>query len=218
MPYIVQQATECRFVDTATKLMPPVIAQVAANGYAGVVRYVPLPGNKLDPDIDSKELGSILDAGLALLLVQHVRNPKWNPARHPGEIDAAAAIKVANAAGYLPGAHVFLDLEGISGNAADTKAFAEAWAAAIVQAGYRAGCYVGYDVPLDAVQLYDLRNIRSYWSDAGTRVVARRGFAMKQQQPSIIIAGVEFDIDTMQPDNLGDTPFWMIAQPPQPVA
>jgi hypothetical protein len=216
MPNIVQQANACNIVDTDTKLTPTVLAQVAANGYAGIVRYVPLPSNSVRGDIDATELQAILDAELSLLLVQHVRTPGWNPAKCSGKGDALAAIETAKAAGYLPGGHVFLDLEGISGTAPDTKAFAEEWAATIVQAGYCAGCYVVYDVPLNAVQLYNLHNFHSYWSDAGPRNVATRGFAIKQKQPTVKIAGVDFDADALRPDNLGDTPFWMMAQTAQP--
>jgi hypothetical protein len=212
MPNVVQQAIACDVVDTDAKLTPAVIAQVAAKGYAGVVRYVPLPGVKADNDIDAGELQAIVDGGLAAMLVQHVRYPGWNPAMCSGQGDALAAIETAKTAGYLPGGHIFLDLEGIDGSAADTKVFAEQWGATIVQAGYCAGCYVGYGVPLNAVQLYNLHDFHSYWSDAGPRQVATRGFAMKQKGPAVTIGGIRFDPDTMQPDRLGDMPFWMIAR------
>ena len=211
MPDIVQSAPACQIVDTAAKLTEVVIAQVAGAGYRGIARYVPLPGNSAKADIDAVELRAILDAGLALLLVQHVRRPGWNPGKCSGENDALAGIKAAREAGYLEGAHIFIDLEGVEGSAVATRAFAEEWAATVVQAGYRAGCYVGYGVPLSASQLYDLHSIDSYWSDAGPRTVATRGFAIKQRQPGIRIGGVGFDVDVVQPDRLGDTPSWMIA-------
>jgi hypothetical protein len=211
--YIVQQSTNCNLVDTSAKLTPTVIAAVKAAAYSCILRYVPLPNDGAAKDIDVVELGNILDAGLALMLVQHVRYPGWNPAKCSGQADALAAIESASAAGYLAGGHIYLDLEGISGTAADTKAFAEEWAATIVQASYCAGCYVGYDVPLNAVQLYNLHDFHSYWSDAGPRSVATRGFAIKQHEPEVSIAGVGFDKDTLQPDKLGDTPFWMVAEP-----
>ncbi len=194
-------------VDTATKLSPDPIQRVRAAGYRGIARYVPLRDNRADGDIDPTELGSILAAGLGLLLVQHVRLPGWNPAQHSGDADAHMAVEFARTAGYQARSHIFLDLEGISGTGPDTKAFAEAWAAVIASAGYSAGCYVGYDVPLDAQELYDLRTINSYWSDAGNRAVATRGFAIKQH-PEIQIAGVPFDADTIQIDGRGETPIW----------
>jgi Domain of unknown function (DUF1906) len=199
-------------VDTDCKLTADLIARVRAAGYRGVGRYVPLPDNKATEDIDAPELAAILAGGLGVLLVQHVRLPGWNPAAHSGDADAHTALEFARTAGYALRSHIFLDLEGIAGTGADTKAFAEAWAAAIAAGGYSAGCYVGYDVPLNAQELYDLPTFDSYWSDAGPRAVARRGFAIKQQA-EITIAGVPFDPDTIQVDGRGDTPLWTIAAP-----
>lgn len=196
-----------RIVDTNSKLSSELIELVKQEGYLAIARYVPLPHNAPDSDLDAKELAAILAAGLSVLIVQHVREPGWNPAQHCGETDARTAIEFAQAAGYAPGSHVFLDLEGISGTGPDTRTFAESWAATISAAGYRAGCYVGYNVPLNAEELYALHTINSYWSDPGNRAVATRGFALKQHE-SIRIGGVPFDPDTVQVDMLGQTPLW----------
>jgi hypothetical protein len=218
MAYVIAQSTPCNMVDISAKVQRSAPAEVSAKGYSGIIRYVPLPGVDPSADIDASELKGILDAGLALLLVQHVRYAGWNPAKCSGHGDALRAIEFAEAAGYLQGGHVFLDLEGISGSAADTKTFAEDWASTIVQAGYGAGCYVGYDVTLNAVQLYNLHNIHSYWGAPGPWQVATRGFALRQKTPKVTIANLEFDPDSLQADNLGDTPFWMISQSAQPSA
>jgi hypothetical protein len=120
------------------------------------------------------------------------------------------ALQYAEAAGYLPNAHIFLDLEGIlvGATANSVITFANDWATTIVAAGYSAGCYVGYDVPLSAQQLYDLPNFNSYGSDAGPRAVATRGLAMKQQA-QIQMGGENFDPDVVKADLLGDTPLWI---------
>jgi glycoside hydrolase-like protein len=213
MPNIVQSVPPCKIVDTDIRLNPVVLGQVEAAGYAGVARYVPLPGDGAANDIRADELGAVMEAGLGLLLVQHVRFPHWDPAMHSGGTDARVAVQFAMEVGYLAGAHIFLDLEGIvPGTGTATKAFAEAWAATVVGAGYRAGCYVGFDVPLTPQELFDLHDINSYWSDAGPRNVAVRGFAIKQH-PQIQIAGVNFDPDTVQPDLKGETPVWMASAP-----
>ena len=196
-------------VDTDAKLSADLIQRIRAAGYSGVARYVPLPDNGAGSDIDGAELAAIVQGGLGLLLVQHVRMPGWNPAAHSGSADAHVALEFARTAGYQPRSHIFLDLEGIAGTGPDTKAFAEAWAAVIAAGGYSAGCYVGYDVPLNAQELYDLHTINSYWSDAGPRAVATRGFAIKQHA-EIKIAGVAFDPDTIQIDGRGETPIWTI--------
>jgi hypothetical protein len=212
MSYVITQSNPCQLVDTDVPVVQEVPAQVLAHGYAGIVRYVPLPGLNSAKDISAAELKGILDAGLALLLVQHVRYQGWNPGKCSGDGDATAAIQAAEAAGYLQGGHIYLDLEGIAGTAADTTAYAQDWSAAIVAAGYCAGCYVGYAVPLNAVQLYDLSNFHTYWSAPGPWKVATRGFAMTQGEPEVSVGDVNFDPDTVQADSLGDTPFWMVNQ------
>jgi hypothetical protein len=202
-----------KIVDTNVRLNPAILKAVQTAGYAGVVRYVPLPGVGDTKDIHSDELDAVMETGLGLLLVQHVRFPHWDPRDHAGAADAQVAVNFAMQAGYLRGAHIFLDLEGIvPGTGKATKAFAEAWAATVVAAGYLAGCYVGFDLPLSPQELFDLHGINSYWSDAGPREVAVRGFAIKQHA-EITIAGVPFDPDTVQLDGKGETPLWMIAAP-----
>jgi hypothetical protein len=211
MPYVVGAMAACRIVDTSAKLTAGIVGPLVDAGYQGVVRYVHLPGVQGTWDIDPVELKALLDGGLGLMLVQHVRYPGWDPAKCSGAEDAGTAIASAKAAGYLAGAHIFVDLEGISGTGDATTQYATDWAAAVVAAGYKAGCYVGYSVPLTPAQLYALENINSYWSDAGPRSVATRGFAIKQHA-EIHLGGIPFDPDDVAPDVLGDTPVWMIAQ------
>jgi hypothetical protein len=212
-----QRIPTCKIVDASAKLTPDNIDSVAADGYKGIVRYVPLPGVVAASDIDAGELEAIVGGGLGLMLVQHVRYPGWNPALYKGAHDAAVAVQSAMAAGYPAGAHIFVDLEGIKGTAHATITFANDWADAVVAAGYRAGCYVGYAVPLTPEQLYDLHDVNSYWSDAGKRAVATRGFAIKQR-PQIFIDNVPFDPDDVEPDQLGETPYWMVGDAAAPNA
>jgi hypothetical protein len=213
MGNIVQPAPPGKIVDIDVRLNPLLLKHVLAAGFAGVARYVPLPGVNGTKDIHQDEVDAIMETGLGLLLVQHVRFPHWDPRDHAGAADAQVAVQFAKQAGYLPGAHIFVDLEGIvPGTGKATKAFTEAWAATIRDAGYLAGCYVGFDVPLNPQELFDLHGINSYWSDAGPRLVAERGFAIKQHAP-IAIDDISFDPDTIQADRKGETPIWMIAAP-----
>ena len=87
----------------------------------------------------------------------------------------------------------------------DATRFAESWAQAVVDAGYRAGLYCGFDNPLDATDLWLLHNIDTYWSDAGDRVVMNRGCAIHQGKQHVV-AGLEIDEDTLAPDLLGGMP------------
>ncbi len=211
MPNIAQRSKPGRAVDTDAKLKAAQIDAIRTAGYSCVIRYVPLPGISAATDIDAAELVAILGANLGVMLVQHTRFAGWNPANHSGKTDAQAAIAAAQEAQYIAGAHLFVDLEGIDGTAAATIQFANDWADAIVSAGYLAGAYVGFDVPLTPEQLYELHRINSYWSSEGPRSVATRGFAMKQGA-TLTIDGVEVDPNVIQLDEKNETPVWMIQQ------
>ncbi len=199
-------------VDTSAKLGLDAIGSVAAAGYACIIRYVPHVGSPGAFDIDEGELNAILNAGLAVMLVQHPRKPGWDPGTVSGTEDADLAVARARGAGYLPGAHLFVDLEGISGTVAATTQYANDWAARVRAANYLAGAYVGFAVPLSPRQLYALPDINSYWSDIGPRHVDTRGFAMKQQ-PTVVLNGIPYDPDTIQADGRGETPIWMTSAP-----
>lgn len=203
---IAAPATAGPWVDTATPCNVHVAAALRAAGKVGIVRYVPLPANGSAADISAAELGGLVGEGLDCMLVQHVRRPPWDPGAHDGEADGAAAAAHAERVGYPPGCHLWLDVEGITGSATATVAFAVAWQRAVIAAGYRSGLYVGYAVPLDAEGLYELPGFDSYWSDFGRRSVATRGFAVVQHAPEVTIGGVSFDRDDVAPDALGDLP------------
>jgi hypothetical protein len=208
---LVQPIPIGHIVDTTAKLSAEHIQPLLDADYRGVARYLRLPGLSDVQDIDASELTALVNGGLGVLLVQHVRYPGWNPANYAGAVDAAAATVQATAAGYPMGAHIFVDLEGISGTAADTAKFANDWADAVVAAGYLAGCYVGYNVPLSPAELYELHRVNSYWSDPGPRKVATRGFAIKQAA-QIMISGLKFDPNVVARDNEDETPRWAISE------
>jgi Domain of unknown function (DUF1906) len=200
-PAPVGQAFDC-----SSKLTSRLTAQsLYAQGYRAVGRYVPLPANGATQDIDAAELDMLVEVGFAVWLVQHVRYAGWMPANANGAVDAIVACGAARNAGYPPGAHIFLDLEGISGTAEQTAYYAETWASNVVRMGWAAGVYCGYQNPLDAQALYLLHGVSSYWSDAGHRAVMTRGCAI-HQGPTRTVAGVEVDLDTIGPDLLGDLP------------
>lgn len=198
-------------LDTSAVVSQATAVAVANAGYQGIARYVPLPNNSAESDISPNEMNAILDCGLGLLLVQHAFAPGWDPGQLEGGYVAQAAIDAATKTGYLKGAHLFLDLEGPSAkaDASETIVYAQAWSNAVVAAGYRAGCYVGWGLPLSPQELYYLSGFDSYWSDADSRRVATRGFAIKQGSRIVEVAGVEFDTDAVNKDELGETPVWM---------
>lgn len=200
-------ATPGRWVDTNAKLTAEVCAALVQAGYVGVFRYVPLPNNSALGDISSDEAEAITNSGLQLGLVQHPRSPANNViAQHSGLQDGMAASDGARAAGYPPECHLFLDLEGVTGNQTQTALYCNGWSAQVAADGYGCGLYVGYQAILTAEQLYELPRFNRYWSDAGNRQVTTRSCCMRQKPGSIIIGGVKFDEDVMAPDLLGDLP------------
>jgi hypothetical protein len=210
MSYRAQPAFPSRAVDTSAKLHADAVSNVKAAGYSCIIRYVPHAGSQGTLDIDAAERAAIVDGGLALMLVQHVRAHGWDPGSVSGKADGEYAVQFARQAGYERGAHLFVDLEDIVGSAQATKKYAEDWAKAVIFGGYLAGAYVGYNVPLTPQQLYYLHGINSYWSDLGPRHVDTRGFAMKQHA-TIVINGIKYDPNDIQPDGRGETPRWMVA-------
>lgn len=198
-------ALQGKWCDTEWRITPHVAATLAQAGYLGVARYVPLPGNSSVGDVSGVEVGCILDAGLQLLLVQHCRKPPVLLKLYDGTIDAGAAAAHAALVGYPAGAHLFLDLEGAAGTSDEVWTYCVAWGESVRSSGFLAGLYVGYSAILSPEQLYDLPPFNSYWSDMGPRVVASRGFAVKQQN-AVTVAGVGFDGDTVTADAKGEVP------------
>ena len=154
MTGIANVASESYGVDTNAKLTAQSAQKLREANYQGqtidfVARYVSI-GPAAPGDITSQELEAILGAGLALLLVQHVRRPGWVPSDAQGAVDGGHAAQSASAAGYPQTAHIAFDLEGVApGTSADVViAHANAWSAAVVAAGYQAMLYVGYNAVL----------------------------------------------------------------------
>lgn len=200
---IAAPARSAKWVDTSVPVSADVCTSVRARGYAGVVRYVPLPRNSPAWDISAAELQRLTLGGVQVLLVQHSRSPNWRPALCSGSDDALIAISSARLVGYPDDAHLYCDCEGPHATTAEMTAYLNAWSTSVLAAGYRAGLYVGYGVPLDGDQLYELPGFTSYWSDAGHRHVSRRGCAMVQGG-EVHIAGTLFDENDLAPDALGE--------------
>ena len=213
MGLIARPATPGLWFDCSSRLSALTAASMKARGYVGVFRYLPLPPpNSPIPDINAVEVAAITQAGLELSLVQHVRLPGWDPARQSGTVDGGIAAHYATTAGVALRKHLLLDIEGVKlgATAAQLKIFIEAWAAEVIAHGYKAGVYVGYQIPMSPLDLYDLHGINCYWSDFGHRVVATRGCAIIQKNPDILVGGIKIDEDSVAPDLLGGLP-WVTA-------
>jgi hypothetical protein len=206
MSYIAAPAKPGAYVDTSTPVPSATIRALIAAGKLGVWRYVPLPRNSAVLDISAGELSTLCGAGLAVGLVQHVRAGLWHPGSHDSHEDGSIAADHATLCGYPAGAHLWLDLESIGGGGYETTVYAVGWQRAVIEAGYKAGLYVGFAVPLHPDDLYNLPGFDCYWSDAGHRIVATRGCAV-QQGAEVVIGGVKFDEDVVTADHLGGVPF-----------
>jgi hypothetical protein len=206
-PAVARRALPGLYLDTDEIVTRTVAQAVKANGYLGIIRYVPLPGNNPKDDITPGELEIYLEEGLVSWWVQHVRLPGWDPSQHDGEKDALFACNFAKLAGYVPTTHGSLDLEGIAPTAKrmDVIQYASDFTHVVVSEGFSGMIYMGYDCPLDPVDYWDFRDADQYWSDAAKRRVYKRGVSVNQGA-EIIIAGTKFDRDTVAADNLGDTP------------
>jgi hypothetical protein len=196
----------CWGVDCEQKLRPADAQRLSVANYNGqriafVWRYV-FFGQPMRGDIDVIEAQAIADAGLTLLIVQHPRNPGWLASPSRGTEDGKWAAANARNAGYPPGAYIALDLEGLGNPGQMVIELAEAWCEPVKDAGYGCCVYVGFDCGMTAAQLYALRNVDRYWSDAGGRSVDTRGVCMRQHTQTIL-AGVQVDPDEHFADKLG---------------
>lgn len=191
-------------IDTWLNLTSPACARLHSAGYAFAVQYL--------GRLTSVIRDAVLESGLALLAVTTCRKPGWAPSEDLGTRDGADAVTYAQAAGLPEGMTLYLDFEGPGSGALACAAHVDAWAHQVTGAGYVAGLYVGYGVPLTPAELYALA-VTTYWhscSDAPD--VAVRGYAMTQlRPPNVHVCGVEVDLDTIHTDGRGETPPWLTA-------
>jgi hypothetical protein len=126
------------------------------------------------------------------------------------QADGLAAVTRARAAGYLPGCHLWMDLEGVASMVGPVAViqYVEAWASVVLAAGFRAGLYYGVQAVLSGAQLYGIRGVDQYMRGANISLnVANRGCSVIQMWPPVTISGVNLDVDVTIPDNDGDTPY-----------
>src|SRR5438270_490964 len=103
----VMEATEgARGFDTATPLSAMTCKALAVAGIKFAIRYVSFREPK-SRDLSAPEVETILEAGLALMVVQHVRNPGWTPSGAMGTADGQRAVANTSAVGVLTGVCVW---------------------------------------------------------------------------------------------------------------
>lgn len=185
-----------------------------AAGYRFVLRYV--PRLKAAPhDLFAAEVQTLLDAGLAVMPVQHVEAGEWTPTLAKGSQYGTVAANMALAAGIVAGTTVWLDLESVAKGtpARDIIDYCTEWFHCVRAAGFQPGLYVGWQCGLTADQLYYKLPFTRYWAAYNLNsyeLPSKRGVCMNQYVAARSIRPVgetlDFDMNIIKTDALGGLP------------
>ena len=190
-------------IDTSWKVSASEAKALRMAGVRAIGRYVffsmARPG-----DLDDAELHVLLDAGLQVFVIQHVRNPGWMAHGELGEADGRVAVSLAQRAGYAtpagsPSLALVLDMEGLGNPGVSAQQHAAAWCGAVRAAGYQPVVYVGYDSGLDAAALNTLPGSPLFWADyapLSMRPAPAAGYTM-HQSAQVTLAGIGVDPSTV---------------------
>jgi len=200
--------------DTDASLDASSAAALAEAGFRFAIRYLSRTTPQSAGDLSPSEAQVILDAGLALMAVQHVSRPGWAPSSTLGQQYGTAAATNAGSIGLPIGLSLWLDLEGVApyASAADVIAYVNAWAGAVRSVGYLPGLYVGANQPLSGDDLYWRLTVTRYWKSASkVPEIPYRGYCLAQALAPSPIDGVSIDRDVAMADNFGALATWLIA-------
>ena len=100
-------------IDSNTVLNDSHCRAVKARGFSFCLRYVSRGEREQAHDLHEAEARTILDAGLALMPVQHVARAGWSPTKSLGTTYGRNAAAYVSEIGFPPGVNVWLDLEGV---------------------------------------------------------------------------------------------------------
>lgn len=182
------------------------------SGYRFCLRYLSL-SQENPKDLTNGEANAILNAGLALMPVQHVLSQDWRPSTTLGENHGKAAVENAKTVGFPAKVNVWLDLEGIDPQATvqDVVNYCNNWFDQVNEAGYLPGLYVGANSILNSSELYKDLKFQYYWHSLSTVPdVAVRGYQMTQQGVPQPVHGIRIDKNTTHNDNLNGIVQWLI--------
>jgi hypothetical protein len=212
LPGTVQQAPPGLSGFDANSVLSPANAQALKTaGYDFCIRYVPRTASLAAGNLTNAEALNILNAGLALMAVQHVANEGWNPTASLGTSYGSFAATYASEVVALPqGINIWLDLEGVASGTPATNVtdYCQAWYDAVNSAGYVPGIYVGWDDILSPQQLYNDLSFQHYWRAYNGPQVATRGYQLIQKT-QVTVSGITIDPDVTQNDELGGTAIWL---------
>lgn len=196
--------------DSDTVISAALARQFYKCGYKFCLRYLSI-GKESAGDLTTEEATDILNSGLALMPVQHVRSPGWLPSENVGQQDGQNALANAQRVGFPTGVNLWCDLEGVGKgvSAQDVIAYCQAWYSAVSGAGYLPGLYVGYAAQLSGDELYGL-SFQHYWKSQSTVPdIPGRGYQMIQFLPPVTANGIGIDMDITQSDKKGGQAQWL---------
>lgn len=212
LPGTVQKANpNLKGFDADTVVSASQAAYFNSNGYSFCIRYLSLGNGQQSGDLSYNEACNILNAGLALSAVQHVRNAGWNPSASLGNTYGENAASNASSIGLLSGMNIWCDLEGVASGtpAQNVIDYCNAWYNAVYDAGFIPGIYVGANCILNGNQLYDLK-FQHYWKSlSNVPSVPQRGYQLIQSLEQSLIDGLSIDNDLTQNDEKGDSMLWL---------
>lgn len=186
-------------------------------GYRFCVRYIGRSSGKSPyVDISQSEAQTIVDASLALTVVQHPLAAGWTPTESMGSDFGNYAALAAGKAGLLPGTNVWLDLEGVKDGVSsnDVIAYCNAWFEEVEKLGFELGIYIGAAPGLTADQLYWDIKTKHYWkggSSAKAGVpddIPNRGYQLVQRISNPGTSS-EFDSNVTRTDTFGSGVMWI---------
>jgi Domain of unknown function (DUF1906) len=196
--------------DLNSKINAAKAKQFYADGYRFCLRYVGRTDHHASNDLTEDEGKVILDAGLAMMVVQHYPGAGWVPDAALGDDYGRHAASNASQAGIPDGVNVFVDLEGIKSGtpASDVIAYCNSWFAAVETGGYVPGVYVGANAILSGDELYwDLKTTH-YWKSGSTVPdIPHRGYQMVQT-----IKKGQIDRNVTKDDNFLNAVLWLIKE------
>jgi hypothetical protein len=189
----------------------PVSSETAAaavrGGYVFAVRYV--------DNLSAQEITTVLDAGLALMLVKQApakisaSNSNLDYTPTAGTSDGHATVALAQGLEIPAGMCIFVDAESIHTSKSDATGYLKNWYSAVAQAGYVPGIYVGTTM-FSATELYKDFGFQHYWQAGISNMpfVDSRGYQLYQQGQAKINEHT-VDIDYAQADLRGGKLLWL---------
>jgi hypothetical protein len=195
--------------DTDTAITTPIAAALKANNFDFAIRYLSRQSPQETDDLSSDELAIIINAGLAIGVVQHCPVAGWLPTGQVGASYGVAAAANALAIGLPLGMTLWLDFEETSPETSEAVAVAyiNSWAQAVSAVGYEPGIYIGANQPLPSNVLFWRLILSRYWKSASiVPAIPYRGYCMSQALVTQPVQGISIDRDIVTGDTLGGFP------------